>query len=688
MYSILSITLALVFSMTISAFANGDNLGFSKDEERLFESMDLLELLETDIATGTPLQQKFAPAVTSIVTAEEIRKNGARTLHEALENVPGLHMYPARAFAMKQNISIRGIHTLINPQVMILIDGVPLRTNYYGNPAMMFSLSTAVIHRIEVIRGSGSALYGADAYAGVINVVTKKWKNIDDQAGFRYGSFDTYEAWVNKRAEVGEAVVGLSLSLTNSNGDDGRIVYKDAFSASPASLAPGSLSTGYDTMYMHADVTYKDFELNVLGDYSEDIGVGAGAAQILDNRGHIERYSLIADLKHTNKTLLNDTTIKSGLTYSTYEITPHYYVHPAGAVLPFGTFPDGTLLIPTLRETNLQLYSSAIYSGIEKHTIHGGIGYATGKAYTKHLANFGPGAIAQGTLTDVTRTPFGYMNDESRDNYYAFIQDEYTINDTLGLTAGVRYDHYDDFGSTVNPRLALVWQAAEDVTVKTMYSRAFRAPAFNELYLKGNPLSLGNPNVDPEKIDTYEIALNYRGPIHTKLNVFYYKATDLMDYVNDPKPATTRTVQNSKDQDGYGLELELEYKINKELNLRGNYAYQHSEDAYTNVKVADAPVHQAFAQVQYHPDLNWNINTQYHYIGKRHRSIGDTREAMGSDSLVNLTIERRNILRDLDLLGSARNLFDVDYREPSDGKIAEDYPMMGRYLFVEVRYKF
>jgi len=674
---------ALLLCSLLLASANAQ----TADTNKMY-TLDELMNMEITIATGTPVAQKLAPAVTSIITSDEIRKSGARTLHEALESVPGLHVYPAKGFAMKQNISIRGIQTVINPQVLILIDGIPLRTTYYGSPAMMFTMTTSVIHRIEVIRGSGSALYGADAFSGVVNVITKKWANISDEAGLRYGSFDTYEAWVNKRAEVGEVTIGLALSLTNSDGDDGRIIQKDAFSASPASLAPGALDSRYDTMYLHADAAYKDFELNILGDISDDIGNGPGASQTLDHTGHVERYSLIADLKHTNKTLFDDTTITSGFSYSTYEVKPQYNVFPAGAVLPFGTFPDGAQINPTLKENNYLAYVNAIYTGIDKHTINSGIGYTYGKAFTKHETNFGAGVAVPGTLTDVTDTPFVFMNDKSRDSYYVFIQDEYTINDRFGLTSGIRYDNYSDFGGTVNPRIALVWQANDDVTVKTMYSKAFRAPAFNELYLQNNPLTLGNENLQPEEIDTYEIALDYRAPIHTKLNIFYYKAKDLIDYANDALPATTRSARNSKDQNGYGLELELEYNINKDFVLRGNYSYQHSEDADTKDRVADAPVHQAFAQVQYHPSQEWNVNAQYHYIGKRYRVISDTREAMSGDSLVNLTIERKKILKNVDMLVSARNLFDADYREPSNGQIAEDYPMQGRYVYAELRYTF
>ena len=665
----------------------------SEEENRLMDSMSFEELLNTEIATGTPVAQKFAPAVTSIITADEIRKNGARTLHEALESVPGLHIYPSDLNFLTQGISIRGIHTGTNPQVLILIDGVSLSEMTNGGPGSWFKMPTSLIHRIEVIRGPGSALYGADSFSGVVNIISKKYDTIEDEVGMRYGSFKTWESWVHKRAEIGELNIGLALSVMKSDGDNDRIIHKDVASSLPfaPSLAPGALSTRYDIAYLHADASYKEFDFNLLVEKSEDLGVGTGAARILDPVGYGDRDRVILDLQHTNTSWLEDTKIKTKLTYQYQKHDTHFIVFPAGTTLGAHTFIDGVHGNPASKMNQYFASINAIHTGVDNHTISTGIGYSYKKFEPNQRKNFGPGVIP-GVFTDVTNIPnVVFIKGGSRTNYYALLQDEFTINDKLNFTSGLRYDHYDDFGSTVNPRLALVWQHSDDVTIKTMYGRAFRAPTFGEQYLINNPTAVGNPNLDPETIDTFEIAFNYRAPIHTKLNLFYYKAQDMINYIFDTGTKLT-TAQNSKDQTGYGIELELEYSLSKELSLRGNYAYQHSIDDETKERVEYAPVHQAYAQLQYHPSHDWHVNAQYHYIGKRYRVATDSRkatsEAMSGDSLVNLTIERKNIIKGVDLLVSARNLFDEDYRESSNGQIGEDYPMAGRYVFGEIRYRF
>ena len=84
------------------------------------------------------------------------------------------------------------------------------------------------------------------------------------------------------------------------------------------------------------------------------------------------------------------------------------------------------------------------------------------------------------------------------------------ITDIKTIAGGVRHEHFSDFGNTTNPRLALVWQTRQDLTTKLMYGRAFRAPAFWELYLVNAPFSYSNRNLKPETMDTVELAFDYR----------------------------------------------------------------------------------------------------------------------------------------------------------------------------------
>ncbi len=114
-------------------------------------------------------------------------------------------------------------------------------------------------------------------------------------------------------------------------------------------------------------------------------------------------------------------------------------------------------------------------------------------------------------------------------------QDEWQIADDWQLTAGVRYDDYSDFGGTVNPRVALVWDINEQITSKLLYGKAFRAPNFAEQCTQNNPVVLGNKNLNPETINTFEWALDYRpfSSLRTAVNLYYYQINNLISAVPD-----------------------------------------------------------------------------------------------------------------------------------------------------------
>jgi iron complex outermembrane receptor protein len=309
--------------------------------------------------------------------------------------------------------------------------------------------------------------------------------------------------------------------------------------------------------------------------------------------------------------------------------------------------------------------------------------------------NFGPGVIngtesvVDGTLTNVTDTAYVYQPEEDRKITFLSLQDEWAFVRNWELTAGVRYDNYSDFGNTVNPRLALVWQTRADLTSKLLYGRAFRPPSFGELYAQNNPTGTGNPDLDPETIDTLELAFDYQPLVNlrTIVNVFAYEINDLIDYVRPPGEVNS-IAQNAKDQKGHGFELEADWQATKTIRLRGNFAYQRAKDKETDQLIHDAPGMQFYANAHWQFQPDWSLDGQYFWIADRHRAAGDLREDIDDYDLVNMTLRRKNIFMNLDAALAVRNLFDEDAREPSLATQPNDYPLEGRSFWAELRYSF
>ncbi|SEA11700.1 iron complex outermembrane recepter protein [Desulfuromusa kysingii] len=693
----------------------------AKAEEAVLLGGGELEALYGDeefvsIATGRSKPVYKAPAVASVITAEDISRMGARTLDDVLESVPGLHVGVSNQGRLDSVYSIRGIHTSFNPQVLVLMNGIAFPAISSGRP-FQFRLPVTAIERVEIIRGPGSAIYGADAYSGVINIITKDAETMGSEVGMRTGSFDTQNLWLQHSAHRGDLSVAVSLEWLKTDGDDSRKISSDlqtsldSIFGTSASLAPGELDTRYNVFNSHLDIGYKKWHFRHWYWKQDDAGLGAGAALALDPVGG-EDYDLhLLDLTYQDDNLTKNWSIKLNLSYYNLKNKSRFVLLPPGTTVPVNsdgnlelsaapagivTFTDGMLGNPegTQEQSAFEIVSH--YSGLKSHQfrVATGLKYFSGKA-TKETKNFGPGVIdgtsspIDGTLTDVAGTSNIFMIDPSRTLWYLSLQDEWQLARDWELTGGIRYDHYSDFGTTVNPRIALVWSTRQNLTTKLLYGKAFRAPTFNEKSSINNPVALGNPDLDPEIINTIELSFDYRPTFNLQsiLSTYYYIAEDLIEFVPDPGQSTI-TAQNNRDLTGYGCELEIIWKALQNLKITGNYAWQHTEDRDTGKQIADVPVHQIYLETDWQFAPQWFVNTQLNWIAERKRSQDDSRKQLDDYSLVNLNLSRKNIYNHWDFSLAIKNLFDENATEPSNITIYDDYSLEERSIWAQIRYRF
>lgn len=171
-----------------------------------------------------------------------------------------------------------------------------------------------------------------------------------------------------------------------------------------------------------------------------------------------------------------------------------------------------------------------------------------------------------GGVADVSDIPAVFQPENQRTSAYLFAQDEWAMTPDWNLTSGLHYDRYDEFGSTVNPQLSLVWQTLPTLTSKLIYGEAFRAPSFFERYGRSNPVALGNPDLKPEKMRSAELGLSW-SPLPTLTregSVYALRIHDFIDFVNDPGQPTF-TARNGARIRGRGLETELRQQLGSRL---------------------------------------------------------------------------------------------------------------------------
>lgn len=662
------------------------------------------------IATGTVKPLRLAPAVASVVTAEDIKDIGATTLDEALALVPGLYDGISPFNRLNPNWSIRGIATDQTPQVLLLRDGVPITHFYNGARPNLFQLPVEGIERIEVIRGPGSAIYGADAFAGVINVITKKPDEMAGaSAGMRAGSFDRRDAWGQYGGKLGAWDIALDVEYNHTDGDPGRIVNSDlqtVFGAS-ASHAPGPLSTGYNVLNSTLRLIQGPWDISLWQWRLMDAGMGAGGAQALDPTGRQDTDLSQIDAHYRFRSASDLWSSDVRLSYRALNDHPQFVLFPPGTTLPVGTdgnigssppagnvtFPDGVLGRPAVFDRYTELEWVSVFTGWADHQVRIGAGIKQEKETAEEQKNFGPG-VTLGTLTDVTGTPYVFLPNSQRTVRYLSLQDEWSFAPDWELTGGLRYDDYSDFGSTVNPRLALVWSTRYDLTTKLLYGRAFRAPSFGELYAQNNPVVLGNPSLQPETIDSYELAFDYRptANLTSRLNLFRYEIRNLIDYVPNAGGQTS-TAQNAQDRTGQGLEWEADWQASTRLKLAGSYSFQHSEDSGTGQDVPNTPAQMASLRATWQVAPRWNAGLQNDWVAGMKRAAGDPRPPIKSYVMTNATLRHGLEDKHFELAATVYNLFDRDARAPTlynpnlgTAAIPDDYPLPGRSIWVELRY--
>jgi len=710
--------LAIVFLLiTMSNYtaAKSENIAFDPIAEQL-SIEELYNLPIIDIATGYAVPLEKAPSVATVITAKDIKAMGAVSLNEVLEAVPGLHVHPSALTSSIDIFSIRGIYTNRGPQVLVLLNGHRISSDISsGTTPDTAMINVQNISHIEVIRGPGSAVYGADAFSGVINIITKTARELDGfHSGIHGGSFSTKNIWAQYGGTITDNwKLAANFEFMKQNADKSRVVEIDAQSGldnllgTSASIAPSYLDRRYQTFSYNVHLDKQNWKIGFDGWIQRDLGIGSGIAHTLDHESYTDVDQLLFTLEYKTKDWYKGLEFNAKFSYQYINQDYHLRIFPPGNMSLVGAdgnlftppfnpilFTNGVIGNPERTSQVPQLDLVFLYSGIKNHTSRFNMGIKQEKLSAKASQNFGPGAIdtsasiVDATLTELTGTPYIYLPNTSRTVKFMSIQDMWEISLDWSLTIGIRYDHYDDFGSTTNPRAALIWTPSPNLVTKILYGRAFRAPAFAELYLQNNPVTIGNPSLKPETIDTAEIAFDYdlMYNLNFNLSFYQYKAKDMIDFVDIGSGGSI--AQNVYTIKGKGIELESKWKVNKQWSLIANYAYQRTINQDTNQQQPYVPKQQFYFDTRWKFYTDWVFSTQLNWIGDRKRAVSDTRENIDDYTQVNLTLRKKNINKHWEIAASIKNIFDHDIREPSDGVIANDYPMNGRSAYIELNYNY
>ena len=653
------------------------------------EYLAFMEMPEVTTATMTAKSTITAPSTMTAFTAEDIKSMGSRTLMELLEKVPG--MIVRLKHTGGQGIGLRGIQTYSScDKYKMLVNGHAINPPLYADFSDSYDMSLENVKQVEIVKGPGSALYGTNAFAGIINVMTYKPEEVKGlKVDGKYGSYDTVFGDLSlAKVFDNESQLSINVNRQQSNGADLK-VERDGLYGTPFSIASTrGMDEDYDRTQYSAEYIYKDFSF--YASYMDlTVPYPVPIVGIMTQEGGDKDMEYGYMEANYNFHISDLTSLKTTLSYDSYKHEEYTQEYPYGFTLGRDLNGDGMIEYWPTGAFAGYGHKSRNYDAkvvldtkiTEKNELLVGAFYEYSELYDSYMiTNAHPVyGYSLGRMTDITAYSNWIQNhpDPDRDIYGLFFQDEWNMTDEWYMILGGRYDEYNDFGSTFNPRCGLVWDFNQKGGVaKLLYGTAFKAPNFSQLYITNNTVAVGNEDLDPEKIKSVELALNYifAEKLDTGISLYYLKAEDLIDISttrNYSLPGYPRVYVNHGEQEVTGVELNFKYAFQKNTNIYGSYCYSDAQDELLDRDVPLTPDHlfTLGANWEIVEHLKWNINADY--TSKLEREAGDPRDDLDATTIWDSTLRLEGIAG-FDFYFSVYNIFDEDMYTPS---VLSDLPL-------------
>ena len=562
-------------------------------------TVNLDKIKVTTASLGEEKNIEDVQASIEVFDAKFIEQSNSRSVPQLLNNAIGLTVNDAGSTS---SVSMRGFSS---SHTLILVDGLR-RTGKYGSFDLT-SVQLEDIDRVEIIRGPMSALYGADAIAGVINIITKK----------------------NPKKEY--------LKLT---------------------LLGGAAQNGQRETYI-TKLNGAKIQENISHTYSIELRE--------KNDYRLDKSSIATDLKnesrqflsYSNAIKLSDSdTLNTRLEYSRQDDKGKNYLNS-------DLYEKENRYQFSTQYNHIDenfIFDSNLAYGYSDTDVNRGSGSETTKYKQLEFNNY----LRHYTSDEMTNIlGVGYKNDDikvsmyskeaSRDNINLLFQNEYYLTDSLIANFGLRYDNFSDFGDTINPKVSLMYKVS-NFNFRTSYGEAFKAPSFTYMYShftrSSGPIVYdisGNENLKPEESKTYEFAVNYNKD-NFDFEIVHHRSK-LDNLVNsytasyDASSKTNYTSYENIDRSSInGTEISTKYNFDNGFGINFAWEYLDTKDKTTNERLIGSAKSTIKVKLSYEVnDLSVYLNLKKYndYYGTNENRVNVNNDYTVADMKVNYAFSKQ-----------------------------------------------
>lgn len=633
------------------------------------------------IATQTNQNIDYQPFILSVWQQKELVAFGAHTLKDAIMLIPGIDMMGDTT--NNRTPVIRGSNPLAYGQTKLAIDGVVVNDRAFDSYNAYLNFPIELIDRIEVVRGSGSFIDGVNGYSGTINVITYAKDENKERNGVIFGSFgsDSYRqaGFLYSYRAAKWKIAGDFFTQHDDSFSPIKVTDKYGYSG----YAPlGSRQVGFGLTY-----TYDDFYLK--GRFNRfETGSAFGNLNALPNEEGKQTfpswYIESGYFFHPTDDLVLQT--KIGILQDGWESDARSL--PAGTYAGV-TYPAGYWAYLDFNTRLRYAGISAVYTAIKNHKIT--TGYTQKYEDVINMSSITTNRTTGGPdLVDYTDSkPFIDAGASCRHSYEVYINDTIDISDEIALSINMGGTKASNLDMEPYARAALVYQPYRQHIFKFMIGNSYRLPSFQEMYTKNNPARIGNPNLDPEHVLSYETQYLYKPSLDTTLgvNLFYLRNTDQIT-----ANTTDKTYQNIGQRNIKGFESEFRGSLTDDALAFLSYSYIKGETikgAVTTDYLPYASSHLIKGGISYFLMPQLSAAVVGRYISEKERRPDDTRkDAMNSFASYDLVLGWENP-SGFYLQGALKNVNNAVYRYISPpSTYTDDYPVEGRIFWVRAGWKF